>query len=176
MKMAPLLRALEAYTHDVDLPEKLSPLVDVLVETSRDLPMVFPVHPRTKDRAERFGLAGRLSSAKGIVQLAPLGYLDFLALASQAKVIVTDSGGLQEESTALGIPTVRNNTERPITVDEGTSTVVGNEPARLRHYLRAVLDGTYKKGRCPALWDGRAAERTARILADCASCPKTGAS
>jgi len=100
--------------------------------------------------------------------LPPLGYLDFLAFTSQARVIVTDSGGLQEESTALGIPclTVRPNTERPITVTEGTSTLVANDSSRLREGLNDVFAGTYKTGRCPPLWDGRAAERIAGILAD----------
>ncbi|NQU26396.1 MAG: UDP-N-acetylglucosamine 2-epimerase (non-hydrolyzing) [Candidatus Nealsonbacteria bacterium] len=152
---------------NVDAPETLARLLDVLVEVSRELRLVFPLHPRTKQRIERFGLAERLDAAKGILQLGPLGYLDFLALTSQAKVIITDSGGLQEESTALGIPclTARPNTERPITVTEGTSTLVDGDPTKLRHNLRAVLDGTYKQGRCPALWDGRAAERIAPLLA-----------
>jgi UDP-N-acetylglucosamine 2-epimerase (non-hydrolysing) len=99
--------------------------------------------------------------------LPPLGYLDFLCLTSQAKVIITDSGGLQEESTALGIPclTARPNTERPITVDEGTSTLVGSDDEQLRQCLRAVLDGAYKHGRCPELWDGKAATRIAAVLA-----------
>ena len=152
---------------NVDQPETLSALLDVLVDTSRDLPLVFPVHPRTQQRMQRFGLAGRFEAAKGIVALPPLGYLDFLALTSRARVIVTDSGGLQEESTALGIPclTARFNTERPITVEEGTSTLVGNDPAKLRRGLRQVLEGAYKNGHCPELWDGRAAERIAEVLA-----------
>lgn len=156
---------------NVDQPETLAPLLDVLAETSRDLPLIFPIHPRTKQRIEQFGLTERLESAKGIVQLPPLGYLDFLALSSQAKVIVTDSGGLQEESTVLGIPclTARFNTERPVTVNEGTSTLVGSDPEKLRQGLRAVLEGTYKQGRCPPLWDGRAAERIAKVLAEGAS-------
>jgi len=151
---------------NVDQPETLAPLLDVLVETSRELPLVFPVHPRTKQRIEQFRLADRFNSAEGIVNLPPLGYLDFLALTSQARVIVTDSGGLQEESTVLGIPclTARFNTERPVTVDEGTSTLVGNDPAKLRRGLCEVLEGTYKRGRCPSLWDGWAAERIAGIL------------
>jgi len=151
---------------NVDQAETLAPLLDVLVETSRDLPLVFPVHPRTKQRIEQFGLADRFEAAEGIVNLPPLGYLDFLALTSQARVIVTDSGGLQEESTALGIPclTARFNTERPVTVDQGTSTLVGNDPAKLRRGLREVLEGTYKRGHCPCLWDGRAAERIAGVL------------
>jgi UDP-N-acetylglucosamine 2-epimerase (non-hydrolysing) len=152
---------------NVDRPESLSPLLDVLIEMSDRLPFVFPVHPRTRHRMEQFGLAERFGKARRIVQLPPLGYLEFLALTSQARVTVTDSGGLQEESTAVGIPclTVRPNTERPITVSEGTSTLVGNDPAQLRAGLNAVLTGTYKTGCCPALWDGRAAERIAAILA-----------
>lgn len=152
---------------NVDSPETLSALLDVLVAASREIPMVFPIHPRTQARVERFGLAERLGRAPGIVQLPPLGYLDFLALTSQARVIITDSGGLQEESTVLGIPclTARPNTERPITVDEGTSTLVSNDPRKLSESLQTVLDGRYKQGRCPALWDGRAGERIAKILA-----------
>jgi len=152
---------------NVDSPEILRPLVDVLVEVARSIPMVFPLHPRTRGRLEQFGLSSRLAGARGLALTAPLGYLDFLGLTSQARVIVTDSGGLQEESTALGIPclTVRFNTERPVTVEEGTSTLVGNDPSRLRAGLDAVLSGTYKRGACPRLWDGHAAERIAAILA-----------
>ena len=158
---------------NVDDPETLSGLLDVLVETSRDLQFVFPIHPRTRERITRFGLGDRLKTGRGILQLPPLGYLDFLALTSQASVIVTDSGGLQEESTVLGIPclTLRPNTERPITVDGGTSTLVGNDPAKLRHGLRAVLDGTYEQGFCPKLWDGKASQRIAKVLAACGSPP-----
>jgi UDP-N-acetylglucosamine 2-epimerase (non-hydrolysing) len=152
---------------NVDQPQVLSGLLEVLVETSRDLPLVFPVHPRTRNRIAEFGLLDQLNRADGIIELPPLGYLDFLALTSQAKAIITDSGGLQEESTALRIPciTARPNTERPITVEQGTSTLVGSNAGKMRHCLRAVLAGTYKPGRCPALWDGRAAVRIAQILA-----------
>ncbi len=151
---------------NVDTPESLGPLLDVLCEISRELPVAFPIHPRTRKRIEQFGMTDRLAG-KGMLLLEPLGYLDFLALTSQAKVIVTDSGGLQEESTALNIPclTMRPNTERPITVEEGTSTLVGSNSERLRSELKAVLNGRYKQGRCPALWDGHAAERIAEILA-----------
>ena len=153
---------------NVDAPETLSRLLDALLEASRHLRLVFPVHPRTKVKLERFGLAERLSASRDIVQLPPLGYLDLLALTSQARVVVTDSGGLQEESTVLGVPclTARPNTERPITVDVGTSTLVGNDPAKLQRQLHAVLDGTYKHGGRPPLWDGRAAERIAAVLVD----------
>jgi len=153
---------------NVDTPETLTPLLDVLIEASEELPLVFPVHPRTRQRIDRFGLADRLKRAAGLLPLPPAGYLDFLCLSSQAKVIVTDSGGLQEESTVLDIPclTARPNTERPITVDQGTSTLVGNDPEALRHGLREVLTGTYKQGQCPPLWDGQAAQRIAHILTD----------
>ena len=152
---------------NVDSPETLSRLLGVLIDVSRDLRLVFPVHPRTRNRLDQFGLAGQLDAARGVVQLPPLGYLDFLSLTARCRVIVTDSGGLQEESTALGIPclTVRPNTERPITVSEGTSTLIGNDATKLREQLAAVLSGTEKRGRCPPLWDGRAAERIARVLA-----------
>jgi len=152
---------------NVDQPETLGPLLEVLCEIAADMPVVFPVHPRTAQRIERFGLADRLAACPGLRQLPPMGYLDFLALTSQARAIVTDSGGLQEESTALEIPclTARFNTERPITVEQGTSTLVGNDPEKLRGGLRSILQGTYKQGKCPELWDGQAAERIATILA-----------
>lgn len=152
---------------NVDVPDILAALLDVLVEVSAVLPLVFAVHPRTSQRIEEFGFQRKLAAAERIALLPPLGYLEFLALTAQAKVIVTDSGGLQEEATALGVPclTARPNTERPVTVEEGSSTLVGNDPERLRQCLGEVLDGTYKQASCPPLWDGRAGKRIARILA-----------
>ena len=151
---------------NVDAKETLEPLLDVLIDLSARVPLIFPVHPRTRARLETFGLAEKLDGAKGIIQSPPMGYLDFLSMTSQAKVIVTDSGGLQEESTVLGIPclTARPNTERPCTVSEGTSTLVGNNADLLRELLESVLDGTYKIGKCPELWDGKAAERIAEVI------------
>jgi UDP-N-acetylglucosamine 2-epimerase (non-hydrolysing) len=151
---------------NVDEPDQLGSLLEVLAETSRKLPLIFPIHPRTKQRIEQFGFADRLAAAPSLQLLPPQGYLDFLAFTSQARVIVTDSGGLQEESTVLGVPclTLRKNTERPITVEEGTSTLIGDDPILLRKCLSSVLDGTYKHGRRPALWDGSAAKRIAEIL------------
>lgn len=146
---------------NVDQQETLQGMIRVLIDVSRSLPVVFPVHPRTKNRLETFGLLQQLQQAGGVTLLEPLGYLDFLALTSQSKVVVTDSGGLQEESTALEIPclTLRENTERPVTVSEGTSVLVGSDAELLGQQLQAVLNGTYKTGQCPELWDGRAAER-----------------
>lgn len=151
---------------NVDTPESLSALVDVLHDVSGQLPIVFPVHPRTKARLEEFGLFEKLESAAGVRVLGPLGYNDFLCLTSQARVIVTDSGGLQEESTALEIPclTMRENTERPVTVTEGTSTLCGSDAAALQKSLNEVLSGEYKTGQCPKLWDGNAAVRIAAEL------------
>ena len=153
---------------NVDDPEILRSLVDVLLNISADLKMVFPVHPRTKKKLDDFGIWKDLESAENIHCAGPLGYHDFLCLTSQSKVIVTDSGGLQEESTALGVPclTMRENTERPITVTDGTSTLVGNDATHLKLCLHQVIDGSYKKGRCPELWDGKASERIAKILAE----------
>ena len=152
---------------NVDDPEVLRGLIDVLIDISSEMDFVFPIHPRTKARLEEFGLESRLNDCAGIRCLGPIGYLEFLNLTSQASVIVTDSGGLQEESTALGVPclTMRENTERPITVDEGTSTLIGSSASDLHACLRKVIDGTYKTGKCPDLWDGSAADRIVEILA-----------
>jgi UDP-N-acetylglucosamine 2-epimerase (non-hydrolysing) len=154
---------------NVDDPQNLSGLIRVLSEISTDLPLVFPVHPRTRVMLEKLNLLADLESNPNILLLGPQGYLDFLCLTSQAKVIVTDSGGLQEESTALGVPclTMRENTERPITCTTGTSTLIGSNTAMLKSYLRQVLAGEYKTGKCPELWDGKAAQRICAVLANC---------
>jgi UDP-N-acetylglucosamine 2-epimerase (non-hydrolysing) len=151
---------------NVDDPARLARLVDVMTEISRELPLVFAVHPRTSQRLGACRLTSRIDAGR-ILTLGPQGYLDFLCLTSQAKLVITDSGGLQEETTALGVPclTLRRNTERPITVEEGTSTLVGDDAELLRDCVRDVLDGDYPVGRCPELWDGRAGRRVAAVLA-----------
>jgi len=151
---------------NVDDRDTLAALLEVLVDISQRMPLVFPIHPRTKTRIETFELQSILEEASGLRVLQPQGYLDFLCLTSQAKVIVTDSGGLQEESTALGVPclTMRANTERPVTCDTGTGMLIGSDSNLLREQLEAVLEGSYKTGKCPALWDGKAAERIAAVL------------
>ncbi len=152
---------------NVDQPEILAKLVDVLIDLSQELPVVFPIHPRTEARLTEFGLRERFIAADQLYIVPPQGYREFLCFSSQARVIITDSGGLQEESTALGIPclTMRANTERPSTVTEGTSTLIGNDVDLLRNQLNAVMTGEYKTGRCPELWDGKASERIAEHLA-----------
>ncbi|WP_334223960.1 non-hydrolyzing UDP-N-acetylglucosamine 2-epimerase [Thiosocius teredinicola] len=154
----------------VDDPETLKHLVRLFVELSEKLPLVFPVHPRTHQRLQAAGLLEQLL-ASGIVVAEPLGYLEMLGLMLDAELVITDSGGLQEETTALGVPclTIRENTERPITVSEGTNTVVGVDEAAIRTEFDRVLTTGGKRGRVPALWDGNAAGRIADILLEWAS-------
>ena len=151
---------------NVDSKETLNGLINVLIRVSNLMPIVFPVHPRTRARLDSFGLLARLQGYSQIRLHEPLGYNDFLCLTSQAKCVVTDSGGLQEESTALGVPclTMRETTERPITVTMGTSTLCGSSSEKLDFHLLEILSGTYKVGECPELWDGKAAERIVREL------------
>lgn len=151
---------------NVDCGDTLAELVKVLLEIASQTPIVFPVHPRTKSRLESFQLWSTLKDSRGVQLLDPLGYLDFLCLTSQAQAVITDSGGLQEETTVLGVPclTLRGNTERPVTVEQGTSTLLGSDAELLRTTLQQVFGGTYKRGRCPELWDGQAAGRAARVL------------
>ncbi len=150
---------------NVDDPEVLGGLLSSLAHVSTRVPVVFPVHPRTRKMLADHGLGTMLERAPGLRLVEPMGYLEFLALTSQARLILTDSGGLQEESTALGVPclTLRENTERPITVEQGTNLVVGTDPVRIREEADRALDGNGKKGRVPALWDGRTAERIAAL-------------
>jgi len=152
---------------NVDQSDTLEAILQVLSKVSRQLPIIFPVHPRTRSRIDEFGLQDILDRSTGCRMVEPLGYLDCLCLTSQAKVVVTDSGGLQEETTALGVPclTLRPNTERPITCSQGTGTLIGNSAELLDLTLQEVLGGLYKVGRCPELWDGSAAIRIASIIA-----------
>ena len=150
---------------NVDEPETLQRLLGVLREVSERLPLVFALHPRTRGNIERFGLQGLVAGGR-IALLPPQGYLEMLGLMAGATVVLTDSGGLQEETTALGVPclTLRDNTERPITVDEGTNTLVGRDVAAIREAVAGILAGGGKRGRVPENWDGRAAERIAADL------------
>lgn len=151
---------------NVDHPDVLESLLNVLREISEAIPLVFALHPRTKANIERFGL-GRLIDSTRMIMLPPQGYLEMLGLMSNARIVLTDSGGLQEETTALGVPclTMRENTERPITVEQGTNTMVGRDIAAIRHHATEVLAGHGKSGRVPEFWDGHTAERIAADLA-----------
>ena len=151
---------------NVDRPEPFRECLEILRAVGAKLPLVCALHPRTRGNAERFGLASLLD-APSIAVLPPQGYLETLGLMAKAAVVLTDSGGIQEETTALGVPclTMRDTTERPITVDEGTNTIVGRDAALTLRLVDETLAGGGKRGRMPELWDGRAAERVAQGLA-----------
>ena len=147
---------------NVDDGAILKRILESLLEVSHDLSVVFPAHPRTRKRIADFGL-----HARQLQILDPLPYLEFLGMQSRATVVITDSGGIQEETTYLGVPclTLRDNTERPVTVSLGTNVLVGRDPDKLRSELSRVLAGQAKKGTIPPLWDGHAGERIAALLA-----------
>lgn len=150
---------------NVDQAATLEPLLAVLREVSEKIPLVFALHPRTRGNIERFGLRTLVDSPR-IALLPPQGYLEMLGLMAGATLVLTDSGGLQEETTALGVPclTLRENTERPITVEQGTNTLVGRERSAILEAVAEILEGSGKRGRVPELWDGLAAERIAADL------------
>jgi UDP-N-acetylglucosamine 2-epimerase (non-hydrolysing) len=151
---------------NVDTPDVLGALLEALLQISERLPLVWPMHPRTRASIERFGFADFLR-AHSLACLPPQGYLEMVGLMSRATVVLTDSGGMQEETTALGVPclTLRENTERPITVEQGTNTLVGHDVAALFAAVDAILAGGGKRGRQPELWDGRTGSRIATHLA-----------
>lgn len=154
---------------NVDDSATLSGILNALCEIGKQIPIVFPIHPRTKKMVEQFGLAGYFSTAEkpqGLWLTDPLGYLELLHLNMRAAMVITDSGGLQEEATVLGVPciTLRNNTERPITCEVGTNLVVGNGRAEILHHAFRLLHGDVPVGRVPEKWDGRASERIVRVL------------
>jgi UDP-N-acetylglucosamine 2-epimerase (non-hydrolysing) len=148
---------------NVDNPAALHAIMTALVDIGRDLPLIFPIHPRTRQRLH----AMDFTVPNAQVQLTePLSYLDFLALQRHAMLVISDSGGIQEETTYMGVPclTVRENTERPITITLGTNTLVGRDMALLRNEVARILAGEGKRGAVPPLWDGHAGERIADIL------------
>jgi UDP-N-acetylglucosamine 2-epimerase (non-hydrolysing) len=146
---------------NVDDAQMLSGLIDAISTIGQTIPVIFPVHPRTRNVLNGAGAEGA-----GIRFIEPLGYLDFLKLQANAGLVLTDSGGVQEETTALGVPclTLRDNTERPTTVEEGTNTLVGRDPGRIIAAAREILGGGGKPLRKPELWDGHAAERIMDVL------------
>lgn len=152
---------------NVDHPATLRALLETVVEVSQRIPLVFPVHPRTRSRIDQAGL-GAILKSPSLAELPPLDYLEMLGLMRTAKLVLTDSGGIQEETTALGLPciTLRENTERPITAEEGTNTIVGVDHDRIMSVVDDVLRTGGKAGRIPDLWDGKAAQRIVSVLRD----------
>lgn len=150
---------------NVDDKSVLASLLEAVDEISRSLPVVFPMHPRTSAKVESFGLHDLL---KNLHVLPPAGYLEMLGLMKSARLVMTDSGGIQEETTALGVPclTLRENTERPITLHEGTNTLIGVDTNVLKKAVSEILATGGKAGRVPEYWDGRAAERIAQVMKD----------
>ncbi|MEI8258299.1 MAG: UDP-N-acetylglucosamine 2-epimerase (non-hydrolyzing) [Deltaproteobacteria bacterium] len=164
---------------NVDTAGTMIATLEALTAISSRTAAVFPAHPRTVTNAEAFGLGGRFRQLPGLCVVEPLGYSDFITLLSESRFAATDSGGIQEETTVLGIPclTLREGTERPVTVSEGTNTIVGNDVARLSHEISEILAGRGKRGRIPDGWDGHAGERIAvaiRRFLDGAPPPRSG--
>ncbi len=149
---------------NVDTADMLGPLVEGVCQVSERLPLVFAVHPRTRQRLSQFGLDGRLDAAPDVHLTEPMGYVEFMGLVREARFVVTDSGGLQEETTYLDIPclTLRDNTERPVTVDQGTNRLIKADT--LVSSVDEIMAGNWPSGRCPTLWDGQTAGRVAADL------------
>ena len=151
---------------NVDYEDSLTRIVEALEFIGENIPIIFPVHPRTTNMINEFGLENRINQIPNLILTKPTGYLDFLALIKYSNVVLTDSGGLQEETTALGIPciTLRENTERPITVEEGTNTIVGNKTENILKEWKNIVTNGGKSGRIPELWDGKTAIRISDII------------
>lgn len=153
---------------NVDDPEVFKRLVDAMETIQRDLPIVFPVHPRTRAKLAETELGKRVAAMGNVRMIDPLGYLDFLKLTASAKVVLTDSGGIQEETTILGVPclTIRENTERPITCDMGSNQLVGTDTQKIVAAFKALQSGQAKQPATPPLWDGKAAGRILNIMSE----------
>jgi len=157
---------------NVDDKDTLQGILEALSQIAKELPIVFPIHPRTKKMADLFGLSHYFSNGsevKGIWTTDPLGYLEFLHLNMRAKMVFTDSGGLQEETTVLCIPciTMRENTERPITCEIGTNVIVGNKPDNILAAAEKILNGSNIRGKVPEKWDGKAATDCGMLACEC---------
>ena len=153
---------------NVDDPQTFARILAALDVIQKELPIVFPIHPRTKNNIERGSLSGRIGAMKDLRLVEPVGYLDFLKLMSSARLMLTDSGGIQEETTILNVPclTLRENTERPSTVEMGSNQIVGTDTEVILSAWRDVMSGRAGQGGVPELWDGKAAERIVSTIAE----------
>lgn len=153
---------------NVDVKATFVRILNALEAIHPHVPIIFPIHPRTRKRIDEFGLTARVNAMRNLHLIDPIGYLDFLKLMSEARLMLTDSGGIQEETTILNVPcvTLRENTERPITIERGTNTLVGTNAEQIVDASLRILDGDAKLGQMPDLWDGHAAERILDILVE----------
>lgn len=151
---------------NVDDKDSFRKVLDILDDIQKGIEILFPIHPRSRKMLTEHGFTDRVQSMRGLRLLEPLGYLEFLSLVKDARFVLTDSGGIQEETTFLGVPclTMRENTERPVTESVGTNTLVGTDVPKIHGCYAKIMDGTYKKGSIPPLWDGQAAERICSVL------------
>ena len=150
---------------NVDDPDTFERLIEGIGAISREVPFIFPVHPRTRPMLDRSQTARALVNAGGLRPIDPLGYVDFLGLMEARRVLLTDSGGIQEETTILGVPclTLRDNTERPVTITQGTNQLVGSDPAKIAEVWQAVRNASASQ-KVPPLWDGQTAQRIVEVL------------
>lgn len=150
----------------IDDKHELSKALDAVSEVQKKIKLIWPMHPRTKKKISEFSLIHKVESMQNLVVTEPLGYLDFLHLMANSKFVLTDSGGIQEETTVLGVPciTMRNETERPVTVTQGTNVITGTDASAVKREVEKILAGHAKKGRRPKYWDGRAARRICSVL------------
>ena len=146
---------------NVDNKESLEYIIGILASIQQKIKIVFPVHPRTLKNIKKYGLLDKIKNYKSIILTDPLGYLDFICLMSNSKFVITDSGGIQEETTILNVPciTMRNNTERPVTVKQGTNMLVSTDKSKIIKACNKIIEGAGVKGRIPKFWDGKAAKR-----------------
>ena len=151
---------------NVDSRDSLEKILLLLGQVADRIPIVYPLHPRTRQRIRDCGLETAFSGLRGLRMVPPMGYVDFMALVQRSALVITDSGGIQEETTALHVPclTMRENTERPVTVTQGTNRLVGTDEKALLSGVAEVLAGRWKQGKIPRYWDGRASERVVAIL------------
>ncbi|MBN2312752.1 MAG: UDP-N-acetylglucosamine 2-epimerase (non-hydrolyzing) [Sedimentisphaerales bacterium] len=151
---------------NVDDPLVFSRILDALEVIQNDLPIIFPIHPRTLKNITSLNLRNRIDRLARLHLIDPIGYLDFLKLQSSARVVFTDSGGIQEETTVLKVPciTLRENTERPVTVEMGTNQIVGTDTQKIVHAFKRIMEGNFRESRIPPLWDGKAAERIVDVI------------
>lgn len=151
---------------NVDNPNNFTKIISAFKEIQKDIQIIFPIHPRTQKNIEKFGLKVEINKLKNLKLIQPIGYIDFMKLMVNCGFVMTDSGGIQEETTYLGIPclTLRENTERPSTVEIGTNAIVGNGTKKIIQQSKKIVDGNWKTGKIPELWDGKTADRIVSVL------------